>query len=108
MCVSYLLTSHIVLIIYRLITYPTGFLANTDVRIWRLQPIPSPHIHNPSYRLHTRLTWQRVLTPVLPATSLGCSYSPHSCPRLPRPTPQHHQLRIKNERMTRSKPRKIP
>ena len=98
MCVSQLLTPRIVLILHRLITYPTGSLANTDVRVWRLQPIPPPH--HPSYRLHTtrtRLTQRRVLTPVPPATSLGGSCSPRPCPRLPRPAPQHHRLRIKNE-----------
>ena len=97
-CVSQLLTPCIVLILHRLITYPTGSLANTDVHVWRLQPIPPPH--HPSYQLHTtrtRLTQRRVLTPVPPATSLGGSCSPRPCPRLPRPTPQHHRLRIKNE-----------
>ena len=33
MCVSQLLTSRVVLILYRLITYPVGSLANADVRI---------------------------------------------------------------------------
>ena len=87
------------------VTHPTSSLAITDVRVSRLRPIsPTPLSH----RLHTTrvwLTWQHVLTLVPPVTFLGCSSSPHPYPRLPCPVPQHHQLRVKNERMTRSKPR---
>ena len=49
MCMSQLLTSCVVPILYRLITHPTGSLANADVRIWCLRPIPLPHIHHLSH-----------------------------------------------------------
>ena len=87
------------------VTHPTSSLAITDVRVSRLRPISRTPL---SHRLHTTrvwLTWQHVLTLVPPVTFLGCSSSPHPYPRLPCPVPQHHQLRVKNERMTRSKPR---
>ena len=41
---------YVVLILYRLITYPIGSLANADIRVWRLRPIHFPHAHHLSYR----------------------------------------------------------
>ena len=41
---------YVVLILYRLITYPIGSLANADIRVWRLRPIHFPHVHHLSYR----------------------------------------------------------
>ena len=96
------------LILYEVIT-STGSLANIDVRVWRLQSIPSPHPTattfltdciqhgppDPTTRAHPSTT----------ATSLGYLCSPNPCPQFPCPIPHYYQLRIKNERMTHSKPR---